>query len=344
MKLKREDDKKIDSYTSGSSLPGADEEVRAMFINGENNPGLKQKLEEDWNNMVISDITAPPQLDLLLDRIHHRIRLDEYRNNRSLVKRISGFYSKAAAMLLIPVLLAGGWLLIRETVNKTPGSATSSIYAPQGARVSFSLPDGTTGMLNSGSTLEYSLPFDKMRDVTLSGEAWFEVRPDPQHPFTVVARDVNLKVVGTTFNVSSYPDENYVEVVLEKGKILLGCKAFEGEIAMNPSERFMLEKGVVSREITDPSKYSAWTAGKLVFRSDSMSEVARRIERWYNVNVVLMDEDLEKYSFRATFEDDPLEEVLRFLAMTSPIRYEIIPGTINTDSAYVKSIVRIYLK
>jgi ferric-dicitrate binding protein FerR (iron transport regulator) len=75
-----------------------------------------------------------------------------------------------------------------------------------------------------------------------------------------------------------------------------------------------------------------------------MSEVARRIERWYNVNVELMDEDLEKYSFRATFEDDPLEEVLRFLAMTSPIRYEIIPGTLDTDSAYIKSIVRIYLK
>lgn len=344
MKLKIEDDEKIISYVSGSSLPGLDEEVRAMFISGETNTGLRQKLEEDWNDMLKSDIIAPPQLDPLLDRIHHRIRIEEYKNKRSLSGRITGFYSRAAAILLIPVLLAGGWLLLRETGKNDQGYSTSSIYAPQGARVSFTLPDGTTGMLNSGSTLKYSIPFGNRRDVTLSGEAWFEVRADEGHPFTVDAADVNLKVVGTSFNVSAYPDENYVEVVLEKGKIVLGCKAFEGEISMKPSERFLLEKGVVSREIADPSKYSAWTAGKLVFRSDSMSEVARRIERWYNVNVELMDEDLEKYSFRATFEDDPLEEVLRFLAMTSPIRYEIIPGTMNADSAYIKSIVRIYLK
>ena len=344
MKLSREDEEKIESYVSGSSLPGVDEEVRTMFMSGETNPGLRQKLEEDWNNIVRSEIPAPPQLDQLLDRLHHRIRLEEYRKNRSLVNRITGFYSRAAAILLIPVLLTGGWLLLSKTGTNDPGIAKSSIFAPHGARVSFSLPDGTTGMLNSGSTLEYSMPFEKRRDVTLSGEAWFEVRADEKHPFTVDAGDVNLKVVGTSFNVSAYPDENYVEVVLEKGKILLGCRAFEGEIAMKPSEHFLLEKGVVSREITDPSKFSAWTAGKLVFRSDSMSEVARRIERWYNVNVELMDEDLEKYSFRATFEDDPLEEVLRFLAMTSPIRYEIIPGALNADSTYIKSIVRIYLK
>lgn len=344
MKLKREDDEKIESYVSGSSLPEVDEEVRAMFISGETNQGLRQKLEEDWNNTVRSEISAPPELDLVLDRIHHRIRLEEYRNNSSLTKKITGYYSKAAAILLIPVLLAGGWLLLKEPGTNIPGIATSKIYAPQGARVSFKLPDGTTGMLNSGSTLEYSMPFETRRDVTLSGEAWFEVMADTEHPFTVEAGDVNLKVIGTAFNVSAYPDENYVEVVLAEGKVLLGCKAFDGEITMKPSERFLLEKGVVSREFTDPSKFSAWTAGKLVFRSDSMSEVARRIERWYNVNVELMDEDLEKYSFRATFEDDPLEEVLRFLAMTSPIRYEIIPGAMNADSAYVKSIVRIYLK
>jgi ferric-dicitrate binding protein FerR (iron transport regulator) len=75
-----------------------------------------------------------------------------------------------------------------------------------------------------------------------------------------------------------------------------------------------------------------------------MSEVARRIERWYNVKVELMDKDLEKYSFRATFEDDSLEEVLKFLGMTSPIRYEITPRYLAEDSTYTRSIVKIYLK
>jgi ferric-dicitrate binding protein FerR (iron transport regulator) len=100
----------------------------------------------------------------------------------------------------------------------------------------------------------------------------------------------------------------------------------------------------VTRSRAETVKYSSWTEGKLVFRSDSMSEVARRIERWYNVQVEIMDEELEKYSFRATFEDDPLEEVLKFLGMTSPIRYEITPRQLTADSVYSKSIVKIFLK
>jgi ferric-dicitrate binding protein FerR (iron transport regulator) len=344
MKLKREDEEKLRSYVSGTSSPGMDDEVGEMFGRGESNRALRQMMEEDWNTMMVSEVTEPPVLETLLDRIHHRIRLDDYRRSRNILRRVSDIYLKAAAIFLIPVMLAGGYLLYRGTDIKNHGSALSSIYAPRGSRVSFTLPDGTTGMLNSGSTLKYSLPFSDRRDVTLAGEAWFEVKADEKHPFTVDAGDVNLRVVGTSFNVSAYPDEDYVEVVLEKGRILLGCAAFEGEIAMNPSERFLLENGSVTRVQADPSKYSAWTNGKLVFRSDSMSEVARRIERWYNVRVELMDQDLEKYSFRATFEDDPLEEVLRFLAMTSPIRYEIIPGAMGSDSTYVKSRVRIYLK
>jgi ferric-dicitrate binding protein FerR (iron transport regulator) len=344
MRFNKEDEEKIRSYVSGSSLPGVDEEVRTMFAGGESNKAMREMLEEDWNNICRGETSSPPHLDLLLDRIHHRIRMAEYRKSKRLTQRISIFYARAAAVLLVPLMLAGGYLLYRGTLNDNPGQTISSIYAPRGSRVEFTLPDGTKGMLNSGSTLTYGLPFVSKRDVTLTGEAWFEVKADEKHPFAVDAGDVKLKVVGTSFNVSAYPDENYVEVVLDKGKVLLGCNSFDGEIIMKPSERFVLENGSVIREIADPSKYSAWTTGKLVFRSDSMSEVARRIERWYNVKVELMDQDLEKYSFRATFEDDPLEEVLRFLAMTSPIRYEIVPGILNSDSTYVKSIVRIYLK
>jgi ferric-dicitrate binding protein FerR (iron transport regulator) len=81
-----------------------------------------------------------------------------------------------------------------------------------------------------------------------------------------------------------------------------------------------------------------------VFRGDQMSEVARRIERWYNVKVELSDKQLEKYTFRATFIDDSLEDVLRFLSMTSPIKYTVIPSTLLSDGTYEKEKAIIHLR
>ena len=96
--------------------------------------------------------------------------------------------------------------------------------------------------------------------------------------------------------------------------------------------------------MTDPLKYKAWTDGKLIFRGDDMAEVARRIERWYNVTVQLADKDLEKFSFRATFEDDSLDEILRLLSLTSPIGYKVTPGVMKTDGSTEKEIVTLYKK
>lgn len=213
-----------------------------------------------------------------------------------------------------------------------------------GARVSFHLPDGTVGMLNSGSTLSYSLPFSKNRQIALAGEAWFEVSHDIKHPFEITAGSSTVKVLGTKFNMCAYPTDHFVEVVLEKGKVEYLNKNLSKKTTMFPSERLVYQNGQIRRSIIDPAKYIAWINGKLVFKGDPMGEVARRIEYWYNVKVILHDKELEKYSFRATFEDDKLEEVLRFLSMTSPIRYQITPRKLLPNGTYEKELVTIYLK
>ncbi|MBE0679573.1 MAG: DUF4974 domain-containing protein [Bacteroidales bacterium] len=344
MKLGKEEEGKILSYLNGMAGHKDSEYVRSVFSTGEDNESLKHFIENDWNEFMRNEPDTEAGLSPLLDNIHHQIRLNEFKGNKSFIRRLSVFYARAAAIILIPLLAGTGVLLHRGMVRDAGLPSVASIYAPPGSRVAFSLPDGTIGMLNSGSTLEYSLPFSGKRDVTLSGEAWFEVKHDEKHAFSVKAGNLDLTVLGTAFNVSSYPDENYTEVVLERGSILVNCDHYADGMVMMPSERFVFQDGKASRSLTDPDKYSSWTEGNLVFRSDSMSEVARRIERWYNVNVELIDSELENYSFRATFEDDSLEEVLKFLSMTSPIRYEITPREITADSVVAKSTVKIYLK
>lgn len=261
--------------------------------------------------------------------------------------KIRRIYLRAAAIIVLPLLVAGGLLNFYQA-NRirmlTDQQSLSTIYAPLGARVSFNLPDGTTGMLNSGSYLVYSLPFSSNRQVKLEGEAWFEVTPDKKHPFEIQAGGSTLKVLGTSFNVSAYPSESYIEVVLNTGKMEFLSDVSEEKIKMDPSERLVYKNGNISKSVTDVSKYSAWTEGKLVFRNDPMTEVVRRIERWYNIKINLDDKELERYSFRGIFQDDTLEGVLKFLAMTSPIRYKIKPGELMTDGTFKKQEVTIYLR
>ena len=113
---------------------------------------------------------------------------------------------------------------------------------------------------------------------------------------------------------------------------------------LHPSERLVFEDGIIKTSRADPLKYNAWTEGKLIFRDEPMKEVAKRIERWYNVKVILADKKLEKYSFHATFMDDNLEDVLYCLSLTSPIAYSIKKQELLPDSTYSKAIVTILLK
>jgi transmembrane sensor len=345
--LKQNDLKKIERYIDGQADDNEKAWVESLFLNGENNLYLRYSLERDWDIMLMDASPSKVNLSHLLDRVHHIIRKNEIMKRQKPLQKFMRIYMKAAAILLLPLLISGGLIygyLGNHGKTTADRQVISTIYAPLGARVSFNLPDGTTGMLNGGSHLTYSLPFTNSRRVKLEGEAWLEVNRDEDHPFEINTGNSTVKVLGTSFNVSAYPAENYVEVVLQQGKVEFLDNKGDEKVTMLPSERLVFQNGNISKSVIDPAKYNAWTEGKLVFRGDPMAEVARRIERWYNVKVNLADSDLKKYSFRATFEDDKLEDVLQLLSMTSPIRYLITPRKLLDNGTYEKEEVTIYLK
>jgi transmembrane sensor len=344
--LKQEEIEKIERYIKGLAEDDERNWVESQFLNGEDNHCLRSLLKDDWDHMLKDPSQPEVNLNHLLDRVHHTIHRNETLKKQRPLQKLVRIYMRAAALLLLPLLVAGGLVfgyLGKYNITASDQQAFSKIYAPFGSRVSFCLPDGTKGMLNSGSYLCYSIPFARNRQIKLEGEAWLEVKHDEDHPFKINAGDMTVKVLGTSFNVSAYPTENYIEVVLQQGKVEFQNNTSNEIVTMLPSERLVFQNGNITKSFTDPAKYNAWTEGKLVFRSDPMTEVARRIERWYNVKVELADKDLEKYSFRATFQDDKLEDVLKFLSMTSPIRYTIVGGKLMPDGIYRKKEVTIYL-
>ncbi len=344
--LKQDDIDKIERYKNGTADEAESNYVKSLLMDGVNNPYLRNYMKEEWNSLTCETTASGRELGHLLDKVHNLIAKKEKMQYQKSLRRIIQLYSRVAAILLIPLLIAGGYIfssyLSNDGVQTGDQEVLTSIIAPLGSRVTFNLPDGTTGMLNGGAILSYSLPFVKNRQIKLEGEAWFEVKHDEKFPFEISSGNSIVRVLGTKFNISSYPQENFVEVVLNEGRIEVFNNVLEEKITMAPTERMVLHNGKTSLSFVDPEKYNAWTEGRLVFRGDYMPEVARRIERWYNVKIVLADSDLYKYSFRGTFEDDSLEEVLQFLCLTSPIRYKIAPRVLTEDGTLKKTQVTIY--
>lgn len=331
---------------SEGSLPHSElSYVCSLFAKNENNQEFEKQIQREFEDYMRNNPEKDFNLADLLERIHNTIHKKENKARHNVVNNILRWYSIAAAVLLVPLLIGGGiWFNIQnqEDATITEKPVSTKLLAPLGSRISFTLPDGTKGWLNSGSSLEYQIPFNGNRQVVMKGEAWFHVIKDEAHPFRIIAANSMIKVLGTQFNVSAYPEEKYVEVVLEEGKINFNAPGIASAIEMKPNERLVYSKKSVNIGHAEATKYSAWREGKLVFRSDPMSEVARRIERWYNVEVELMDKQLENYVIRGTFQDDSLKDVLKYLSMTSPISFKIIAREVSEDGSFKKNKVLIY--
>ncbi len=234
---------------------------------------------------------------------------------------------KVAAVFLIPVLLfAGGYFLLHHP--KPDSMAYIRVEVPRGAKRLLVLPDSTRVWINSECTLRYPEHFvGKTRTVYLVGEAYFEVTKDAKHPFIVSTPEMNVKVLGTGFNVSAYPAKQ-VSVTLVHGSILayhVNANGNESKVILSPGERsvFKTKKNVFTVNKVDTRIYTAWKDGNLVFKDTPLSEVMKRINRWYNVDMVANDKTIEQFNYTVNFEKDSLPVVLKLLKEMTPIRFTV---------------------
>jgi len=300
------------------------------------NQVAEEVLNEDWESQFYSESISDRNLKPILDRVHHHIRLNEG-NKPIRLNWVQGFQS-VAAILIIPLLLSFlGYFYFQFKSSATPGSF-AEIQCPMGVRTKFQLPDGSTGYLNSGSSLKYPVQFIGERKVELIGEAFFDVVHNAEIPFHVNTKNLDIKVLGTTFNVIANEDEQTEEIVLQTGKVDVSSKSGDQMAVLKPNEQLTLdiEKQTVSKNKVEASQYTSWKEGKLVFRNENMQQVARRLSRWYNVEVMVDDKQLENYTFHATFFDEPLDEVLKLISITTPISYNEDKRISDSDGVFQK--------
>lgn len=261
------------------------------------------------------------------EKQHQKVFNLPYKYNR---KKLAPSLSIAASITLILGFLL--FYAINTDEKITPSEIVESnlseiieITTKNNLHQEIKLPDGSIVFLNTGSQITYPKIFnDSIREVTLIGEAFFDVAHNKSKPFIVKTEEFNIKVLGTTFNVKSYPEDKQIETVLVTGKVELIRKE-EKLVLLAPSQKAIFDKEKKKIKITPSTSEdaTAWKIGKLVFKETPFQQVVIDIQRKYNKKIIINSPKLLDYKYTGTFDDVTIEEVIQLLTISSPITYTL---------------------
>ena len=339
------DKKRIENYFEEGHSAEEEDYMANTFSQKSNIETLKTLLKEKWEQ-VLTDDSDTHQLNHILYKLNYQINSTEQKRSKPPLIKFISWYARIAAILLIPILIYTGIVNNRKQ-NPANTEGWAEMTAPLGTRIKFSLPDGSQGWLNSGSTLKYPLYFASSREVQLSGQAFFNVKHlDNSNKFVVKTKYLDVEVKGTSFDVAAYDDEDQIDVTLEQGSVLLKSTNFSTPIEMKPDEQvnYNIKTQTTTKLKVTANYFSAWKEGKLMLRNASLEELARQLSRWYNVDVNIKGDQTSEFQYRATFEDENLDEVLRLLKISSQLDYKINERVKQTDGSFSKQKITLRVK
>lgn len=291
---------------------------------------------ESW---LLEHWTSSPEIDsiTLIETVFQQIQeYEEEHLSKSgfSIRRILKIYQKVAAFLLIPII--GFGILYWVSQHNQSVSQYTETIAPRGQKSQIVLADGTRVWLNSDTKIKYPGNFSKkQRDVYLDGEAFFEVSKNPHQPFVVHTSGVNVKVLGTKFNVKAYADENQIETSLFEGKVnlLLNDPTSAQQLVkeVKPGQSFAYSKTdhqLVANKFPQ-DEINGWKKNQLIFKDDTFGNLVRKLERWYDVKVVY---DEEKFNDRRLtvelYEGERLERLMNIISLALSVDYKYEKGEI----------------
>lgn len=283
--------------------------------------------------LVLSD-----EIDVDLSLAATKSRMNFKSNKQIWLNRLQ----QIAAILVVSIAIST--VLHFWTNSRSEDAVYQEIATAFGVQTNVTLADGTVVWLNSDSKLRFPVSFDNMteRRVELLGEAFFNVAHNAELPFIVNADELDVKVLGTSFNVTAWPEYNTLSVALEEGKVsLFNAKSDSKKalLTMKPNEVVTFDRESRSlnvAQVKDLERYSEWKDGRLVFLGDDIETVMQKLDKWYNVETVIADEALKDFHFTATFTKETLNQALSLLCSTSGIAYKIEPAVQMTDGNYTK--------
>ena len=212
-----------------------------------------------------------------------------------------------------------------ENTKNEQANNYNELIVPKGGEFTLTLSDGTKVWLNSQSKIRYPVIFnDITREVYLEGEAYFEVAKDPQHPFHVNARNgVNIEVLGTSFNVRSYTDENAIETVLEEGSVRMSQG--KDAVILSPGNKAVyLPNEPIQLTTVNTELYTAWRHGQYIFMEESVENILKQLSRWYDIEVFYSNEAAKSVVFSGDVRKyDDINTLLEAMEIAGGIHFRI---------------------
>lgn len=269
---------------------------------------------------------------------------------RSKKKLASYFFGILGAIIII---FSGLFFYYRydNQIKAVEMPANNEISTRYGSKSNMLLPDGTKVYLNSGSKLTYSKNYGtEIREVNLTGEAYFDVVKNPTKPFIIHSSNITIRVLGTEFNVRCYPDEKNTETSLVRGSLEVTVNEGQQKIILKPNEKVTVSNNnMIMKESENTGKdktvtairntvelshlsildldssiiETSWVNNRLVFRSETFEQVADKMERWFGVSIEFSNEKLKSLRFTGVFEKETIDQALKALQLTTFFSYKI---------------------
>ena len=218
----------------------------------------------------------------------------------------------AASILVLIALSLGAWFVLTPTENQM----NLAVHTNDTEEYGFSLPDGSTVDLNAHSKIQFNQDKDGNRLVRLSGEAYFNVSPDPDRPFIIRTGSAVVRVTGTSFSVRALPDNRRVEVYVESGNVQFYQSGdTEKIIDLESGNMGVLEDNIIKMEVNRDENYLSWKTRKLAFRQSNLGEVAEVLNRTYKKEILFDNDELENCLFTGTFDGQPVDSVVRVIQL-----------------------------
>lgn len=202
----------------------------------------------------------------------------------------------------------------------------NTIVVPRGGEYKLELADGTLVWLNSDSELRYPVKFaGSQRDVWLKGEGYFEVSKNPEKPFRVVVDDMIVKVLGTSFNINAYKDRGNILTTLVSGKVDIQDMSGKSLVVMSPNQQVDFRHGKISSvQEVDITRFVSWIDGKFYFNDMTLENIMSQLQRWYDIEVFFVDEELKSYPFTGVIRRDfTAGQIFEIIEKTTRVKFNV---------------------
>ena len=303
-------------------------DVLEWFANSiEGQSYLSDSMDKDFYILeeigIEENLISPFQSERILSDVNKAIRK----------KRVTNILFKVAAILIPFVLIASIGVYFNSQVGLFGNDNYSEIYVPKGETVRILFQDGSEAYLNSDTKMRYPEKFGlKNRKVYLEGEAYFNVTTNKKRPFVVETEKSSVAVLGTSFNVDAYNNDDEIEVVLDEGEIVFNTDVSKYTIL--PNQKIIYNKVTGLTTIVNLKKTleeSIWKKNILHFSNTPLYDVVKTLNRRYDIRFVIENADVFKYTYTLTSKQTTIEDILLELEKIAPVKFVLKDNVVHTS-------------